>query len=245
MSKKVIIISSIVIAGLGVGAYFLFRKRKPKNDKQEPFVQSSSTQISSGSRQTSGGGGSTLMKNPFSTKEELLSFQRWVINVEGDKKILGKGGSTGFGDDGSWGKNSQNAYTKYSAKYFKDEAKEPYVFRDLKKSLSFASPYSTTENYEDKVPTLDFGGFGESISFFTNNRFFSFPYGMKGNWSLKPVPTLNITEPSDIKGTKFTGTDMAEASEKLFTYAKAQSGVDGTKSMDLDFSNFNDFDIQL
>jgi len=244
MSKKVIIISSIVLAGLGVGAYFLFRKRKPKNDKQEPFVQSSSTQISSGSRQTSGGGGSTLMKNPFSTKEELLSFQRWVINVEGDKKILGKGGSTGFGDDGIWGKNSQNAYTKYSAKYFKDEAKEPYVFRDLRKSLPFTFGYFTFENYESKEPSLDVEGIGKSISFFTNNRFFSSPYGFKGNWSLTPV-TLTITEPSDIKGTKFTGTDMSEAYQKLFTYGEAQSGVDGTKSMDLDFSNFNDFDIQL
>jgi hypothetical protein len=38
---------------------------------------------------------------------------------------------------------------------------------------------------------------------------------------------------------------MLEASKKLFTYGEAQSGVDGTKSMDLDFSNFNDFDIQL
>jgi len=219
-----IIGGTIVLAG-AIGSYLLLRKPKSnegKNDFEPPCGN-----------------------NPFSTKDELISFQRWVINTKGDKTILGTGGSTGFGDDGSWGKNSQNAYTKYSAKYFKDEAKEPFVFRDLKKSLPFTFGYFTKENYEYEVPTLDLEGLSESISFFTNNRFFSFPYGYKGTWSLTPVPTLTITEPLDIKGTKFTGTDMLEASKKLFTYGEAQSGVDGTKSMDLDFSNFNDFDIQL
>lgn len=243
MSKKVIIISSIALVGLGVGAYFLFRKRKPKKDKQEPFVPMN---ISSEIKQTSGGGSSgSTMKNPFSTKQELLSFQRWVINVEGDKKILGEGGPTGFGDDGIWGPKNQNAYTKYSAKYFKDEAKEPYVLKELKKSLPFSFGYYTEEKYQDAVPTLDYGTFGKSISFFKNSRFFSFPYGIKGNWSLTPVPTLTITEPSDIKGTKFTGKDMSEASQKLFKYGEAQSGADGNNSMDIDFANFTDFDIQL
>ena len=60
-------------------------------------------------------------KNPFTTKEELIAFQQYVINTKGDKTILGKGGSTGFGDDGSWGRNSATAYDKYGVDYQKNK----------------------------------------------------------------------------------------------------------------------------
>ena len=55
--------------------------------------------------------------NPFSTKAELLAFQQWVINVKGDKTILGSGGASGFGDVGLWGRKSAQAWKKYGNDY--------------------------------------------------------------------------------------------------------------------------------
>lgn len=51
------------------------------------------------------------------SKADLLTFQRWVINTKGDKVILGKGGSTGFGDDGVFGTKSKVAWDKYGTEY--------------------------------------------------------------------------------------------------------------------------------
>ena len=44
-------------------------------------------------------------------------FQQWVINTKGDKTILGKGGDSGFGDDGRWGLKTDNAWKKYGEDY--------------------------------------------------------------------------------------------------------------------------------
>jgi len=91
-----IIGGTIVLAG-AIGSYLLLRKPKSnegKNDFEPPCGN-----------------------NPFSTKDELISFQRWVINTKGDKTILGKGGSTGLGDDGVWGCKTNDAYKKYGKDY--------------------------------------------------------------------------------------------------------------------------------
>jgi|688.fasta_scaffold356853_1 hypothetical protein len=50
-------------------------------------------------------------------KADLITFQRYVINTKGDKTILGKGGSTGFGDDGVYGAKSKLAWDKYGNEY--------------------------------------------------------------------------------------------------------------------------------
>jgi outer membrane protein OmpA-like peptidoglycan-associated protein len=59
----------------------------------------------------------TTPKVPGSRPSNLLDFQRWVINVKGNKTILGGGGSTGFGDDGKWGSKSSKAWTTYGTEY--------------------------------------------------------------------------------------------------------------------------------
>lgn len=48
---------------------------------------------------------------------ETLDFQTWVIKTKKDKNILGKGGKTGFGDDGNWGANTERAWNKYKNEY--------------------------------------------------------------------------------------------------------------------------------
>lgn len=113
-----VVLSMVAIAG--VVAYVLYRRYKKKKDEM-PSIDSGTTftpaptptSTDSGSGSGSGSGSSTSNGNPFATKDDLIKFQRWVIVTKGDKTILGKGGSTGFGDDGAWGSKSASAYAKY------------------------------------------------------------------------------------------------------------------------------------
>jgi hypothetical protein len=82
--------------------------------------------------------------NPFTTKPELIAFQQYVINTKGDKTILGKGGSTGFGDDGSWGRNSAAAYDKYGVDYQKNK---PVVTATVSILPSDALSFQTMATY--------------------------------------------------------------------------------------------------
>jgi hypothetical protein len=71
--------------------------------------------------------------NKPKTKNEILKFQRWVITTKGDKKILGRGGSTGYGDDGKWGSKSEIAWLKYGSLYTQKPKKSDknYPYSDL------------------------------------------------------------------------------------------------------------------
>jgi len=70
----------------------------------------------------------TVVKNSIITEgkkpkttDEIKKFQLWVINTKKDKKILGKGGSTGFGDDGNFGSKTNIAWEKYGSSYQPDK----------------------------------------------------------------------------------------------------------------------------
>lgn len=108
---------------LGVGGYFGYKYLKKKKAEAEAAkiaaadaltTLTAPSMVSSGSMPSSA---PAVISNPFLTKAELLAFQKWVINTKGDKTILGKGGSTGFGDDGSWGSKTSSAWIKYGAEY--------------------------------------------------------------------------------------------------------------------------------
>lgn len=116
-----VVISMVAIAG--VIGYLIYRSRKNKQnqggsttDASNVFVPTPSSAPSPSSSSPSSSSTSSS-GNPFSTKDDLLKFQRWVIKTIGDKKILGKGGSTGYGDDGIWGSKSASAYAKYQGLY--------------------------------------------------------------------------------------------------------------------------------
>lgn len=49
--------------------------------------------------------------------KNIKGFQQWVINTKGDKSILGKGGDSGYGDDGKWGDKTAAAWGKYGSEY--------------------------------------------------------------------------------------------------------------------------------
>lgn len=68
------------------------------------------------------------------TKDEILSFQKWVINTKKDKNILGKSGLSGFGDDGKWGPNTQKAWNKYKNQYLKNTSSKNKDKKNLKGS---------------------------------------------------------------------------------------------------------------
>jgi hypothetical protein len=109
-----VVLSMVAIAG--VVGYILYRRYKKKKDEM-PSVDSGTTFTPAPTPTSTGSGSSTSNGNPFATKDALLKFQRWVIVTKGDKKILGKGGSTGFGDDGIWGSKSASAWAKYQSPY--------------------------------------------------------------------------------------------------------------------------------
>jgi hypothetical protein len=54
---------------------------------------------------------------PLKSTKEIKDFQYWVINVKQNKIILGKGGDSGFGDDGKWGPKTQSAWGRYGTEY--------------------------------------------------------------------------------------------------------------------------------
>jgi len=83
-----------------------------------------------------------ILSNPFVNKAELVAFQKWVINVKKDKTILGTGGSTGFGDDGSWGSKSANAWTKYGKEYLTTLGTGDLSTKPSEKDIDFIIKYS-------------------------------------------------------------------------------------------------------
>ena len=65
-------------------------------------------------------------------EDKIRDFQNWVIDTQGDKKILGN-----YGADGDWGPNTRAAWNKYSASYSGTEKKGPkkeYPFDVLSKN---------------------------------------------------------------------------------------------------------------
>ena len=115
MDKKKIALLSVGALVLGVSGYFAYRGIRKfisnlgnKDDMNTPKPSEGNV----GSTPTA-----STSSNPFSTKAELLAFQQWVINVKGDKTILGSGGASGFGDVGLWGRKSAQAWKKYGNDY--------------------------------------------------------------------------------------------------------------------------------
>lgn len=163
-----VVLSMVAIAG--VVGYLIYRrfKNKPKKDTQNDTGFTPAPTTTGGSftpAPPSSGGGSSSSGNPFATKEDLIKFQQWVINTKGDKTILGKGGSTGYGDDGIWGSKSASAWAKYQKEYPKGGATSTTSGIDYSKDTPRTSgsvwARVDTEVYPDKCfPNCSTGTFG-------------------------------------------------------------------------------------
>ena len=112
--KRNLLIGISATAILGTAGYLIWSMSKPKKPK-------GSGQTDNGTKEetvtqqvinpaTSSGG---------SRPDDVLHFQKWVIYSKKDKSILGSGGQSGMGDDGSFGSKTANAWNKYGAEYKK------------------------------------------------------------------------------------------------------------------------------
>jgi hypothetical protein len=81
-----------------------------------------------------------LISNPFVNKAELLAFQKWVFDVKKDKSLA----TTKFpnGQDGSWGKLSAAAWTKYGKEYLTSKETGDVSTDLMKKEIDFIINYS-------------------------------------------------------------------------------------------------------
>jgi hypothetical protein len=91
---KKILIWSTLITMLGVGGYYGYKwfigRDKPKDDKpKEDKIKEDNAEDPS---PTTTGQNAINDSQPFKTEAEVKAFQKWVINIKGDKTILGKGG---------------------------------------------------------------------------------------------------------------------------------------------------------
>jgi hypothetical protein len=88
-------------------------------------------------------------QTPVSSKPsdapDTKTFQQWVINKKGDKTILGKGGDSGFGDDGQWGARTKAAWDKYKNDY---ELETKAAFQGINPNED-----GSGENFEPPVAT--------------------------------------------------------------------------------------------
>jgi hypothetical protein len=115
MKKKVIIWGGIAIVA-GIATYFLVKRfRKPQTPDAPPVPEVLPPAGGGGGNE--GGGGGSSAPSELDSKAKILAFQQWVINTKKDKTILGSGGASGYGDDGSWGGKTSAAWDKYGAIY--------------------------------------------------------------------------------------------------------------------------------
>jgi hypothetical protein len=85
----------------------------------------------------------TVIAKPADGPKDVKGFQQWVINTKKDKTILGKGGDSGFGDDGRWGKNTNAAWQKYGKEY------------TLSTATAFQAPTNVDGTDEKFAPPVD------------------------------------------------------------------------------------------
>jgi len=98
----------------------------------------SSPPISPPSTSTSSGSNffGNTPSNPFSSKEEVMKFQKWVLSFKKDTSILGSAGA-----DGVWGRNTASAFKKYGEEYMATKNPLQTVISELKKrNLTYSKP---------------------------------------------------------------------------------------------------------
>lgn len=127
---------------------YYFKKRDEENWKKtnNSAVKAVFGDVSSSKQTTT----SKKVTNVSSDKpKNIKGFQQWVINTKGDKSILGKGGDSGYGDDGIWGTKTAKAWNKYSSEYQnkKNDGEEKNVITG-----DYLIPVAWPE-YEPKAPS--------------------------------------------------------------------------------------------
>ena len=127
-TRKYLIWGSILVLA-GIGGYLIFKRLKTKKAKDDcsknggtwdeatktcilPTKVDVNTNGSTNNSTNNSGNTNSSTVNPFKSKEEVKTFQKWVINNKNDKTILGTSA-----DDGNWGPKTAIAWDKYGAEY--------------------------------------------------------------------------------------------------------------------------------
>ena len=120
MKKKVIIWGGIAIVA-GIATYFIVKRFRKPQTSDVPAVTPGAEVVppAGGGGGNEGDGGGSSAPTELDSKAKVLAFQQWVINTKKDKTMLGRGGASGYGDDGIWkaGGKTDAAWTKYGAEY--------------------------------------------------------------------------------------------------------------------------------
>jgi hypothetical protein len=145
-TKKYIIWGSVSVLAIGGGIllYNWYKKRddehkgllkdlldKIKNQDEKPKDENQDNSNNNANSVPSSGNVTTQTVNPFKDKDELTEFQKWVIEVKKDSKILAP-----FGADGAWGGKSLDAVNKYYKEYIESKTKAPDPTPEPKPTIS-------------------------------------------------------------------------------------------------------------
>ena len=169
-TRKYLIWGSILVLA-GVGGYLVYKRLKTKKAKDDcsknggtwdevtktcilPTKVDVNTNGSTNNSTNNSGNTNSGTVNPFKSKEEVKTFQKWVINNKNDKAILGTSA-----DDGNWGPDTGKAWDKYGVEYLAaitqtNKVKVDYIYSWLQKfynSEAF-SKSNTTINYIQSLP---------------------------------------------------------------------------------------------
>lgn len=140
--RKILIWGSVLVIA-SVGGFLLakyLKKKKEEEERKKAELESSSSQpVSTSSSSTRPSAGSATVSNPFSTKEELIAFQKYAKSKGAN---LGTSGPNKDGVDGSWGSKTAAAWATYGSEW---------------KKIS-----DTTKKFEDAVNYLKSKGMNES-----------------------------------------------------------------------------------
>lgn len=127
--KRNLLIGISATAILGTAGYLIWSMSKPKKPKGSGETDSGKTPpIIDNSNTTT----TTTTSTGGSRPDDVLHFQKWVIYGKKDTSILGGGGQSGMGDDGTFGTKTANAWSKYGAEY-------------KKSGLNFTPPTTTVQ----------------------------------------------------------------------------------------------------
>lgn len=146
-NNRIYLIAGAVLVGVvGFFAYNRFFKPNKDGDKnpetdletEDPVIVNPNPNFTS---------------NPFKTKAEVTAFQKFVLEVKKDLKILGNAGA-----DGLWGKSTASAWDKYGKEYLtqtgtvvQSPAISDSLLSDIKTIINTASGSKAERTYLTNV----------------------------------------------------------------------------------------------
>lgn len=141
-SKVYLFAGTIILAIAGYFGYKYWRNKHPKQETPPPPPPPVPPVVTDG--QNSGGNSSSnsvpIAENPFKTSAELMNFQKYVIDVRKDTKIMSP-----YTADGKWGQRSANAFAKYGKDYLASSQNATQggtqVYADLEKDITMIISY--------------------------------------------------------------------------------------------------------